>query len=79
VFVFISGVIEVVSNVFVEVSGVYLEREMHSGMKGCSSLLLCLLDIIHCLLKNLSAVVRLALQVTFSLYFRLDLLAWQVI
>ncbi|XP_039550396.1 serine/threonine-protein kinase ULK4 [Pimephales promelas] len=57
-----QGVIEVVSNVFVEVSGVYLEREMHSGMKGCSSLLLCLLDIIHCLLKNLSAVVRLALQ-----------------
>ncbi|XP_077063858.1 serine/threonine-protein kinase ULK4 isoform X5 [Siphateles boraxobius] len=57
-----QGVIEVVSNVFVEVSGVYLEREMHSGMKSCSSLLLCLLDIIHCLLKNLSAVVRLALQ-----------------
>ncbi|CAM4697972.1 unnamed protein product [Leuciscus chuanchicus] len=57
-----GGVIEVVSNVFVEVAGVYLEREMHSGMKSCSSLLLSLLDIIHCLLKNLSSVVRLALR-----------------
>ncbi|XP_050987016.1 serine/threonine-protein kinase ULK4 isoform X1 [Labeo rohita] len=57
-----QGVIEVVCNIFVEVSGVYLEREMHSGLKSCSSLLLCLLDIIHCLLKNLSSVVRLALQ-----------------
>ncbi|XP_048008738.1 serine/threonine-protein kinase ULK4 isoform X3 [Megalobrama amblycephala] len=57
-----QGVIEVVSNVFVEVSGMYLEKEMHSGLKSCSSLLLCLLDIIHCLLKNLSSVVRLALQ-----------------
>lgn len=74
-----SGVIEVVSNVFVEVSGMYLEKEMHSGLKSCSSLLLCLLDIIHCLLKNLSSVVRLALQVTFSLYFSIDVLSWQVI
>uniref|UniRef100_A0A673HJH8 Protein kinase domain-containing protein n=1 Tax=Sinocyclocheilus rhinocerous TaxID=307959 RepID=A0A673HJH8_9TELE len=38
-------------------------KEMHSGLKSCSSLLLCLLDIIHCLLKNLSSVVRLALCV----------------
>uniref|UniRef100_A0A673HKS9 Protein kinase domain-containing protein n=1 Tax=Sinocyclocheilus rhinocerous TaxID=307959 RepID=A0A673HKS9_9TELE len=53
----------VVCNVFVEVTGVYLEKEMHSGLKSCSSLLLCLLDIIHCLLKNLSSVVRLALCV----------------
>uniref|UniRef100_A0A8C1T1R8 Unc-51 like kinase 4 n=1 Tax=Cyprinus carpio TaxID=7962 RepID=A0A8C1T1R8_CYPCA len=57
-----QGVIELVCNVFVEVTGVYLVREMHSGLKSCSSLLLCLLDIIHCLLKNLSCVVRLALQ-----------------
>uniref|UniRef100_A0A8C1YMB6 Unc-51 like kinase 4 n=1 Tax=Cyprinus carpio TaxID=7962 RepID=A0A8C1YMB6_CYPCA len=56
------SVIELVCNVFVEVTGVYLVREMHSGLKSCSSLLLCLLDIIHCLLKNLSCVVRLALQ-----------------
>uniref|UniRef100_A0A9J8BIA2 Unc-51 like kinase 4 n=2 Tax=Cyprinus carpio TaxID=7962 RepID=A0A9J8BIA2_CYPCA len=56
------SVIELVCNVFVEVTGVYLVREMHSGLKSCSSLLLCLLDIIHCLLKNLSSVVRLALQ-----------------
>ncbi|XP_052434471.1 serine/threonine-protein kinase ULK4-like [Carassius gibelio] len=54
--------IAMVCNVFVEVSGVRLEREMLSGLKSCSSLLLCLLDIIHCLLKNLSSVVRLALQ-----------------
>uniref|UniRef100_A0A8C2JYY7 Unc-51 like kinase 4 n=1 Tax=Cyprinus carpio TaxID=7962 RepID=A0A8C2JYY7_CYPCA len=67
------SVIELVCNVFVEVTGVYLVREMHSGLKSCSSLLLCLLDIIHCLLKNLSCVVRLALQVTFSL-FSFDLL-----
>ncbi|XP_016112760.1 serine/threonine-protein kinase ULK4, partial [Sinocyclocheilus grahami] len=57
-----QGMIEVVCNIFVEVSGVRLEREMHSGLKSCSSLLLCLLDIIHCLLKNLSSVVRMALQ-----------------
>nr|XP_009290329.1 serine/threonine-protein kinase ULK4 [Danio rerio] len=57
-----QGVIEVVCNVFVEVSGVYLEREMQSGLKSCSSLLVSLLDIIHILLKNLSSVVRMALQ-----------------
>ncbi|XP_057195448.1 serine/threonine-protein kinase ULK4 isoform X2 [Triplophysa rosa] len=57
-----QGVIEVVCNVFVEVSGLYLEKEQHSGLKSCSALLLCLLDIILCLLKHLSSVVRLALQ-----------------
>ncbi|KAA0702974.1 Serine/threonine-protein kinase ULK4 [Triplophysa tibetana] len=57
-----QGVIEVVCNVFVEVSGLYLDKEQHSGLKICSVLLLCLLDIIHCLLKHLSSVVRLALQ-----------------
>ncbi|XP_073781853.1 serine/threonine-protein kinase ULK4 isoform X3 [Danio rerio] len=57
-----QGVIEVVCNLFVEVSGVYLEREMQSGLKSCSSLLVSLLDIIHILLKNLSSVVRMALQ-----------------
>ncbi|XP_051999289.1 serine/threonine-protein kinase ULK4 [Xyrauchen texanus] len=57
-----QGVIEVVCNVLVEVSGLYLEKEQQSGPKSCYSLLLCLLDIIHCLLKHLSSVVRLALQ-----------------
>ncbi|XP_065126224.1 serine/threonine-protein kinase ULK4 [Paramisgurnus dabryanus] len=57
-----QGIIELVCNVFVEVSGLYLEKEQHSGLKSCYALLLCLLDIIHCLLKHLSSVVRLALQ-----------------
>uniref|UniRef100_A0A8B9K3H9 Unc-51 like kinase 4 n=1 Tax=Astyanax mexicanus TaxID=7994 RepID=A0A8B9K3H9_ASTMX len=53
-----------VCGVFVEAAVLYIEKEEQSGVKSCSSILLSLLDIIHCLLKHLSSVVRLALQVT---------------
>ncbi|XP_076844669.1 LOW QUALITY PROTEIN: serine/threonine-protein kinase ULK4 [Brachyhypopomus gauderio] len=59
-----QGIIELVCGVFVEAAVVYVEREEREercGVKSCS-LLLSLLDVIHCLLKHLSAVVRLALQ-----------------
>uniref|UniRef100_A0A8B9K1E6 Unc-51 like kinase 4 n=1 Tax=Astyanax mexicanus TaxID=7994 RepID=A0A8B9K1E6_ASTMX len=51
-----------VCGVFVEAAVLYIEKEEQSGVKSCSSILLSLLDIIHCLLKHLSSVVRLALQ-----------------
>lgn len=58
-----AGIIEVVCGVFMEAAAVYVEKEERCGVKSCCALLLSLLDIIHCLLKHLSAVVRLALQV----------------
>ncbi|XP_036441193.1 serine/threonine-protein kinase ULK4 [Colossoma macropomum] len=57
-----QGIIELVCGVFVEAAVLDIEKEERSGVKSCSSLLLSLLDIIHCLLKHLSSVVRLALQ-----------------
>uniref|UniRef100_A0A8B9K407 Unc-51 like kinase 4 n=1 Tax=Astyanax mexicanus TaxID=7994 RepID=A0A8B9K407_ASTMX len=57
-----QGIIELVCGVFVEAAVLYIEKEEQSGVKSCSSILLSLLDIIHCLLKHLSSVVRLALQ-----------------
>uniref|UniRef100_A0AAY5F5W7 Protein kinase domain-containing protein n=1 Tax=Electrophorus electricus TaxID=8005 RepID=A0AAY5F5W7_ELEEL len=57
-----QGIIELVCGVFVEAAVLYIEKEERSGVKSCSSLLLSILDVIHCLLKHLSAVVRLALQ-----------------
>ncbi|KAI4871280.1 hypothetical protein NFI96_019807, partial [Prochilodus magdalenae] len=57
-----QGIIELVCGVFVEAAVLYIEKEERSGVKSCSSLLLSLLDIIHCLLKHISNVVRLALQ-----------------
>uniref|UniRef100_A0AAR2LAX6 Protein kinase domain-containing protein n=1 Tax=Pygocentrus nattereri TaxID=42514 RepID=A0AAR2LAX6_PYGNA len=59
-----QGIIELVCGVFVEAAVLDIEKEERSGVKSCSSLLLSLLDIIYCLLKHLSSVVRLALQVT---------------
>ncbi|XP_072535713.1 serine/threonine-protein kinase ULK4 isoform X1 [Salminus brasiliensis] len=56
------GIIELVCGVFVEAAVLYVEKEEQSGVKSCSTILLSLLDIIHCLLKHLSSVVRLALQ-----------------
>uniref|UniRef100_A0AAR2LC67 Protein kinase domain-containing protein n=1 Tax=Pygocentrus nattereri TaxID=42514 RepID=A0AAR2LC67_PYGNA len=56
------GIIELVCGVFVEAAVLDIEKEERSGVKSCSSLLLSLLDIIYCLLKHLSSVVRLALQ-----------------
>ncbi|KAL6488640.1 hypothetical protein MHYP_G00023810 [Metynnis hypsauchen] len=57
-----QGIIELVCGVFVEAAMLDIEKEERSGVKSCSSLLLSLLDIIYCLLKHLSSVVRLALQ-----------------
>ncbi|XP_017555906.1 serine/threonine-protein kinase ULK4 [Pygocentrus nattereri] len=57
-----QGIIELVCGVFVEAAVLDIEKEERSGVKSCSSLLLSLLDIIYCLLKHLSSVVRLALQ-----------------
>lgn len=57
------GVIELVCGVFMEYAALYLEKEERCRVKSCCALLLSLLDIIYCLLKHLSAVVRLAVQV----------------
>ncbi|TRY56877.1 hypothetical protein DNTS_028944 [Danionella cerebrum] len=65
-----QGVVEMVCNIFVEVSGAHLEKEINSGLKNVSALLMYLLEIIHCLLRNLSSVVRQALQ---QLYLSLSL------
>ncbi|KAB5586804.1 hypothetical protein PHYPO_G00005730 [Pangasianodon hypophthalmus] len=57
-----QGIMELVCGVFTEAAALYVEKEERCGVKSCYALLLSLLDIIHCLLKHLSAVVRLALQ-----------------
>ncbi|XP_030639115.1 serine/threonine-protein kinase ULK4 [Chanos chanos] len=57
-----QGVVEVVRGILMEAAMLYLEKEEHSGVKASSSLLLSVLDILHSLLKSLSAVVRQALQ-----------------
>ncbi|XP_017329549.1 serine/threonine-protein kinase ULK4 isoform X5 [Ictalurus punctatus] len=57
-----QGVIELVCGVFMEYAALYLEKEERCRVKSCCALLLSLLDIIYCLLKHLSAVVRLAVQ-----------------
>ncbi|XP_066540147.1 serine/threonine-protein kinase ULK4 [Hoplias malabaricus] len=57
-----QGIVERVCAMFAEAAVLYIEKEERSGVKSCSPLLLSLLDIIHCLLKNLSTVVRQALQ-----------------
>ncbi|KAK3572051.1 hypothetical protein QTP86_022280 [Hemibagrus guttatus] len=57
-----QGLIELVCSVFMEAAALYVDKEERCVVKSCCALLLSLLDIIHCLLKHLSAVVRLALQ-----------------
>ncbi|GAA6099552.1 serine/threonine-protein kinase ULK4 isoform X2 [Tachysurus ichikawai] len=54
----IRGIIELVCGVFMEAAARYVEKEE----RCCCALLLSLLDIIHCLLKHISGVVRMALQ-----------------
>lgn len=46
-----------------EAAALYVEKEEKCGVKSCLALLLSLLDIIHCLLKHLSTMVRMALKV----------------
>ncbi|KAI5618130.1 serine/threonine-protein kinase ULK4 [Silurus asotus] len=57
-----QGIIKLVCSVFMEAAALYVEKEERCGVKSCCALLLSLLDIIHCLLKHLSSVVRLVLQ-----------------
>ncbi|KAM9488268.1 serine/threonine-protein kinase ULK4 [Clarias gariepinus] len=57
-----EGIIELVCGVFMEAAALYVEKEEKCGVKSCLALLLSLLDIIHCLLKHLSTMVRMALK-----------------
>ena len=57
------GLVEVVVRVLSDAALQYLERDERPGRKNVQAILLSLLELLHNLLRNISAVVRLALQV----------------
>ncbi|XP_046884372.1 serine/threonine-protein kinase ULK4 isoform X1 [Hypomesus transpacificus] len=56
------GLVEVVVRVLSDAALQYLERDERPGRKNVQAILLSLLELLHNLLRNISAVVRLALQ-----------------
>ncbi|KAM4705110.1 serine/threonine-protein kinase ULK4 [Rhinophrynus dorsalis] len=57
-----QGLVHHLSNMIVETSAMYLEVEDKSRLKTANAQLILLLDILHCLLKYTSGVVRLVIQ-----------------
>ncbi|XP_075068583.1 serine/threonine-protein kinase ULK4 isoform X3 [Mixophyes fleayi] len=57
-----QGLVHHVSNLIVETAALYLEVDDKSRLKTANAQLLLLLDILHCMLKYTSGVVRLVIQ-----------------
>ncbi|KAM8967043.1 serine/threonine-protein kinase ULK4 [Pelodytes ibericus] len=57
-----QGLVHHVSNMIVETAALYLEVEDKSRLKTANAQLLLLLDILHCMLKYTSGVVRVVIQ-----------------
>ncbi|XP_075442811.1 serine/threonine-protein kinase ULK4 isoform X3 [Ascaphus truei] len=57
-----QGLVHHVSNIIIETAALYLEADDKSQLKTANAQLILLLDILHCMLKHTSGVVRLVIQ-----------------
>ncbi|MEE6465796.1 hypothetical protein FKM82_006697 [Ascaphus truei] len=57
-----QGLVHHVSNIIIETAALYLEADDKSQLKTANAQLILLLDILHCMLKYTSGVVRLVIQ-----------------